>query len=66
MNCEYRGASALYWAAVNGQVDRVTLLLQHGADPTTAKCANSGPGVKANFAKACELIAGALRSSPTK
>jgi ankyrin repeat protein len=65
VNCEYRGASALYWAAINGQVDRVTLLLQNGADPTTAKCANSGPGVKANFAKTCELIERALRSSPT-
>jgi ankyrin repeat protein len=66
VNCGYRGASALYWAVVNGQADRVTLLLLNGADPTTAKCPNSGPGVKANFAKTCELIESALRSSPTK
>jgi ankyrin repeat protein len=67
VNRKYRGASALYWAANNGQVDRVTSLLQNGADPTeAAKCSNPGPGVKANFAKTCELIERALRSSPTK
>ncbi len=67
VNCEYRGASALYWAAINGRVDRVTLLLQNGADPTeAARCPNSGPGVKTDFAKTCELIERALRTSPTK
>lgn len=34
VNCRFRGASALYWAAVNGQADKVKLLLQSGADPT--------------------------------
>ena len=76
VNCEYRGASALYWAAINGQVDRVTLLLQNGADPTiqvdsktlleAATCPNCDPRVKANFAKTRDLIENALRSAPTK
>ena len=33
VNCQFRGASALYWAALNGQDDRVALLLDSGADP---------------------------------
>ena len=76
VNCEYMGASALYWAAINGQVDRVTLLLQNGADPTrrvggktlleAATCPNCEPRVKANLAKTRELIEEALRSSPAK
>jgi hypothetical protein len=76
VNCRYQGASALYWAASNGEVDRVTLLLQHGADPTiqvggktvleAATCPNCAPDVKAGFAKARELIEHALLSSPAK
>ena len=34
VNCQFRGESALYWAAVNGEADKVRLLLQSGADPT--------------------------------
>jgi ankyrin repeat protein len=76
VNCEYQGASALYWAAVNGQADRVTLLLKNGADPMikvggktlleAAMCPNCEPRVKANFARTRELIENVLRSSPTK
>jgi len=30
------GASALHYAAANGQIDLLTCLLQHGANPTVA------------------------------
>jgi hypothetical protein len=76
VNCESRGASALYWAAINGQADRVSLLLQSGADPTiqvgsktlleAATCPNCEPRVRANFAKTRDLIENARRSAPTK
>ena len=33
VNCQFRGASALYWAALNGQYGRVGLLLKGGAEP---------------------------------
>jgi ankyrin repeat protein len=76
VNCEYRGASALYWAVSNGQVDRVTLLLQNRADPTiqvgsktlleVATCPTCELRVRANFAKTRDLIENALRSAPTK
>jgi len=74
VNCEYKGASALYWAAINGQVDRVTLLLQNGADPRidskalleAATCPNCDPRVKTNFAKTHDLIENALRSARMK
>jgi ankyrin repeat protein len=32
VNCQYRGATALYWAALNDQYDRAALLLKSGAN----------------------------------
>ncbi len=43
VNCQFRGASALYWAALNKQSDRMALLLQSGADPRQLKLAETKP-----------------------
>ena len=40
-NCKFRGASALHWAALNNQADRVQLLLHSGADPQQLKRINA-------------------------
>lgn len=32
VDCSHGGQTALYWAAINGQNDKVALLLEHGAD----------------------------------
>lgn len=77
VNCRYRGASALYWAAINGQTDKVQLLLQSGADATiqidgktlleAATCTNPDRRVQADFEKTRRLIRAALEStSPSK
>jgi len=77
VNCRYRGASALYWAALNGQTDRVELLLRSGADPTirvegkalleAATCTNPDRRVQANFEHTRKLLSDALGSvAPTK
>jgi len=71
VNCQFRGASALYWAALNGQHDRVALLLQSGADPRqrdldAANTANSDSRVQGDFAKTRELLREALKSSEPK
>jgi ankyrin repeat protein len=73
VNCRYRGASALYWAALNGETDRVELLLKSGADPTirvggktlleTATCTNPDRRVQANFEQTRKLIRAALDSA---
>jgi uncharacterized protein len=77
VNCRYRGASALYWAALNGQTDRVELLLRSGADPTirvdgkglleVATCTNPDRRVQAKFEQTRKLLNDALGSaSPAK
>ena len=77
VNCQYQGASALYWAALNGQNDRVALLLQHGADPRqqdgeghtildVANTTNPDSHVQADFAKTRQLLKEALRSTDPK
>jgi ankyrin repeat protein len=77
VNCRYRGASALYWAALNGQTDRVQLLLQSGADPTiqvggktlleAATCTNPDRRVQADFEQTRRVIKAALNfPSPGK
>ena len=77
VNCRYRGASALYWAAINGQTDKVQLLLQSGADATiqidgkalldAATCTNPDRRVQADFEKTRQLIRAALETtSPSK
>jgi hypothetical protein len=76
INCQFRGASALYWAAINGQTDRVKLLLQSGADPTirvgnetllqAATTTNPDRRVQADFEQTKKLLQEALASSRTK
>jgi ankyrin repeat protein len=77
VNCQFRGASALYWAALNGQYDRVALLLQRGADPRQhdgeghtileiATTTNPDSRVQADFAKTRQLLQEALRSTKPK
>lgn len=77
VNCQFRGASALYWAALNGEDDRVALLLNSGADPRqkdggghtvldTAQTTNHDPRVQANFAKTRKLIEENLASTEAK
>jgi ankyrin repeat protein len=77
VNCLFRGASALYWAALNGQFDRVALLLQSGADPRQedseghaileiATTTNPDSRVQANFAKTRQLIQEALNATKPK
>ena len=76
-NCEYRGASALYWAALNGQSDRVALLLQSGADPRqrdavgktildAASTTSRDSQVLKDFEKTRQLIEDALKSTESK
>jgi hypothetical protein len=73
VNCKYRGASALYWAALNGQSDRVELLLQSGADPREqydgghtileiATTTNRDSRVQKEFEKTRQLLEKALQS----
>lgn len=67
VNCQYRGASALYWAAVNGQYDRVDLLLKSGAevrqeDLDAAHYSGTDSRVQSNFAKTHDLLSRALGS----
>ena len=74
VNCRYRGASALYWAALNGQTDRVELLLKSGADPTirvdgktlleAATCMNPDRRVQADFEQTRKLLSAALVPAP--
>lgn len=77
VNCQFRGASALYWAALNGQNDRVALLLQSGADPQQqdgeghtileiATTTNPDSRVQAEFAKTRQLLQEALKSTKQK
>ncbi len=77
VNCLYRGASALYWAALNGQYDRVALLLQSGADPRqqdgeghsildVATTTNPDSHVQADFARTRQLLQEALKSTAPK
>lgn len=71
VNCLYLGASALYWAVVNGQTDLVALLLKSGADPTiqvngksleeSVPCPNCDSGSGARFVATRELLEEALR-----
>jgi hypothetical protein len=74
VNCKYRGASALYWAALNGQADRVELLLQSGADPREqydgghtivdiATTTNRDSRVQKEFAKTRQLLEKAIQST---
>jgi ankyrin repeat protein len=77
VNCQDRnGWTALHWAALNGQADRVALLLQNGADPKLrtkggqtpldeAKTSNSESRVQAEFAKTRELLRRATSSRGT-
>lgn len=65
VNCQYRGASALYWAAINGQYDRVDLLLKSGAEPRqedldAAHYSGTDFRVQSNFAKTRDLLSKAL------
>ena len=60
VNCQFRGATALYWASLNGQSDRVALLLKSGADPRqqdmdAAKTSSSDSRVQGDFAKTRQL-----------
>jgi len=72
VNCQFRGASALYWAALNGQHDRVALLLRSGAEPKqldgqghsileTATTTNPDPRVQADFAKTRQILQDSLK-----
>jgi hypothetical protein len=74
VNCKYMGASALYWAALNGQYDRVELLLQSGADPREqydgghtivdiATTTNRDSRVQKEFAETRQLLERALQST---
>jgi ankyrin repeat protein len=73
VNCRYRGASALYWAAINGETDKVKLLLESGADPTiqvdgktlleAATCTNPDRRVQANFEQTRRLIRASFQST---
>ena len=65
VNCQYRGATALYWAALNGQYDRVELLLDSGADPRqkdldAAMTSSSDSRVQGDFEKTRQLLEQAL------
>lgn len=71
VNCQYRGASALYWAAINGQYDRVDLLLKNGAevrqeDLDAAHYSGTDSRVQSNFAKTHDLLSKALESKEQK
>jgi len=68
VNCQFRGATALYWAALNGQHDRVQLLLDSGADPRqsdldAANTTNPDSRVQSDFSKTRQLLEKALRAS---
>lgn len=73
VNCRYRGASALYWASINGETDKVQLLLQSGADAAiqvdgktlleAATCTNPDRRVQAHFEQTRRLIRAALGST---
>jgi len=61
VNCQFRGATALYWASLNGQSDRVALLLKSGADPRqqdmdAARTSSSDSRVRSDFAKTRQLL----------
>lgn len=67
VNCLCQGASALYWAALNGQNDRVELLLKGGAnarqqDFDAATTTNPDSRVQDNFAKTRQLLKEVLKS----
>ena len=71
VNCQFRGASAIYWAALNGQYGRVGLLLKSGADPRqvdleAANTTNPDSHVQGDFAKTRQLLTEALKSKETK
>jgi len=71
VNCQFRGATALYWAALNGQNDRVALLLQSGAGPRqqdldAAATTNSDSRVQTDFVKTRQLLTEALQSREPK
>lgn len=71
VNCQYRGASALYWAAANGQYDRVDLLLKSGAEPRqedldAAHYSGTDSRVQSNFAKTHDLLSKALETKEPK
>jgi len=77
VNCQYQGHTALYWAALNGQADRVEVLLQGGADPRItydsgktilqiATTTNPEARVQAQFAATRELLTNALNKQKAK
>ncbi len=71
VNCQYRGASALFWAATNGQFDRVELLLTSGAEPRkedvdAAHYTGTDSSVQSKFAKTRDLLSKALESREQK
>ena len=71
VNCQFRGATALYWAALNGQSDRVALLLNGGADPRQldlddVKTSSSDSRVQGDFAKTRQLLEQALNTNRPK
>jgi ankyrin repeat protein len=77
VDCQFRGASALYWAALNGQYDRVALLLRSGADPRqqvgeghaildVTNSTNPDSRVQGDFAKTRQLLEDAIKSSEVK
>ena len=77
VNCQSQGASALYWAALNGEDDRVALLLRSGADPRqkdggghtildVAQTTNRDSRVQTKFAKTRILIEENLASTEAK
>ena len=66
VNCQFRGETALYWAALNGQYDRVELLLDSGADPhqldlDASSTTNPDSRVQGDFAKTRQLLKEALK-----
>jgi ankyrin repeat protein len=74
VNCLFR-ETALHWAAMNGETDRVALLLQGGADPQlrnsegktaldVATTTNPEPRVQADFAKTRKLLQSISASGP--
>lgn len=71
VNCQYGGASALYWAAINGEYGRVDLLLRSGAEPRqedldATHYSGTDPRVQSNFAKTHDLLSKALESKEPK
>jgi ankyrin repeat protein len=71
VNCQFRGATALYWAALNGQYDRAALLLDSGADPRqrdldAANTTNSDSRVEADSAKTRQLLKETLKAKEPK